>query len=130
MAKRLTDLSGSSAYFQGGVVAYADQVKIDVLGVDQDVLMENGAVSEAVAVGMARGVAELLGADVGVGVTGVAGPEGGTTEKPVGLVWYAASVRGRVESAKKVFAGDREAVRERAGQAAFLLVFQMLKGRV
>ena len=130
MAKRLTDLPGSSAYFHGGVVAYADQVKIDVLGVDQAVLMEDGAVSEAVAVGMARGVAELLGADVGVGVTGVAGPEGGTAEKPVGLVWYAASVRGRVESANKVFTGDREAVRERAGQAAFLLVFRMLKDRL
>ena len=127
MAKRLTDLPGSSAYFHGGVVAYADRVKIDVLGVEQTALMGEGAVSETVAVGMARGVAELLGADIGVGVTGVAGPEGGTAEKPVGLVWYAASVRGRVESANKVFAGDREAVRERAGQAAFLLVSQMLK---
>ena len=97
-----------------------------MLGLDEGVLIENGAVSEAAAVGMAQGVAALLGADVGVGITGVAGPEGGTSKKPVGLVWYAASVRGRITFAKEVFIGDREAIRERAGQAAFLLVFRML----
>ena len=130
MAKRITDLPGSSAYFHGGVVAYADRVKVDVLGVDETVLLDDGAVSEAVAVGMARGAAELFRADVAVGVTGVAGPEGGSKGKPVGLVWYAASVQGRVESANKVFSGDREAVREQAAQAAFLLVFRMLTDRL
>jgi nicotinamide-nucleotide amidase len=130
MAKRITDLPGSSAYFHGGVVAYADRVKVDVLGVDETVLLDDGAVSEAVAVGMARGAAELFRADVAVGVTGVAGPEGGSKEKPVGFVWYAASVQGRVESANKVFSGDREAVREQAAQAAFLLVFRMLTDRL
>ena len=130
MAKRITDLPGSSAYFHGGVVAYADRIKIDVLGLDERILIDNGAVSKRVAVGMAQGVAELLGADVGVGITGVAGPEGGTSTKPVGLVWYAASVRGRIVFEKKVFFGDREAVRERAGQAAFRLVFRMLTDSV
>ena len=130
MAKRITDLPGSSAYFRGGVVAYADPIKIDVLGLDERIFIDNGAVSKRVAVGMAQGVAELMGADVGVGITGVAGPEGGTSTKPVGLVWYAASVRGRSVFEKKVFFGDREAVRERAGQAAFRLVFRMLTDSV
>jgi nicotinamide-nucleotide amidase len=112
------------------VVAYADPIKIDVLGLDERIFIDNGAVSKRVAVGMAQGVAELMGADVGVGITGVAGPEGGTSTKPVGLVWYAASVRGRSVFEKKVFFGDREAVRERAGQAAFRLVFRMLTDSV
>jgi nicotinamide-nucleotide amidase len=129
VAKRITDLPGSSSYFRGGVIAYADRVKLEVLGVEEAVLSENGAVSEAVAAGMARGVADLLDADVGVGVTGIAGPDGGTPEKPVGTVWFAVSLKGRVNASRHVFSGDREAVRERASQAALLLVFQMLADR-
>jgi nicotinamide-nucleotide amidase len=129
VAKRITDLPGSSSYFRGGVIAYADRVKLEVLGVEEAVLAENGAVSEAVAAGMARGVADLLDADVGVGVTGIAGPDGGTPEKPVGTVWFAVSLKGRVNTSHQVFSGDREAVRERASQAALLLVFQMLADR-
>jgi nicotinamide-nucleotide amidase len=129
VAKRITDLPGSSSYFRGGVIAYADRVKLEVLGVEEAVLSENGAVSEAVAAGMARGVADLLDADVGVGVTGIAGPDGGTPEKPVGTVWFAVSMKGRVNASRHVFSGDREAVRERASQAALLLVFQMLADR-
>ncbi len=126
MAKRFTDLPGSSNFFRGGVVAYADRVKLEVLGVEETVLVERGAVSEAVAVGMARGVADLLDTDVGVGVTGIAGPGGGTPEKPVGTVWFAVALKGHVRASHRVFSGDREAVRERASQAALLLLYQML----
>jgi nicotinamide-nucleotide amidase len=126
MAKRITDLAGSSSYFRGGVVAYADHIKVEVLGVGESVLVENGAVSEAVAAGMATGVADAMDTDVGVGLTGIAGPEGGTAEKPVGTVWFAVAVRGRVRTLHRVFTGDREAVRERATQAALLLLYQVL----
>ena len=126
LAKRFTDLPGSSSFFRGGVIAYADRVKLEVLGVEKTVLLERGAVSEAVAVGMARGVADLLDTDVGVGVTGIAGPGGGTPEKPVGTVWFAVALKGRVRALHRVFRGDREAVRERASQAALLLLYQML----
>ena len=126
MAKRITDFPGSSNYFRGGVIAYADRVKLDLLGIEEGLLAESGAVSEAVAAGMARGVADLLDTDVGVGVTGIAGPAGGTGEKPVGTVWFAVAVKGRVHTSHQVFSGDREAVRERATQAALLLLYEML----
>ncbi len=126
MAKRITDFPGSSNYFRGGVIAYADRVKLDLLGVEEAVLTESGAVSEVVAAGMARGVADLMDTDVGVGVTGIAGPGGGTEEKPVGTVWLAVAVKGRVQTSHRVFSGDREAVRERATQAALLLLYEML----
>ena len=126
MAKRITDLPGSSTYFRGGVIAYADHVKLELLGVEEAVLAENGAVSETVAAGMARGVADLLKADVGVGITGVAGPGGGTPDKPVGTVWIAVAVQGSVRTSHRVFGGDREAVRERASQAALLLLYREL----
>ena len=126
VAKRITDLPGSSIYFRGGVIAYADRLKLDLLAVEDTVLAENGAVSEAVAAGMARGVAHLLDTDVGVGVTGIAGPGGGTPEKPVGTVWFAVALKGRVRASHRVFSGDREAVRERASQAALLLLYHML----
>jgi nicotinamide-nucleotide amidase len=126
MAKIITDFPGSSNYFRGGVIAYADRVKLDLLGIEEGLLAESGAVSEAVAAGMARGVADLLDTDVGVGVTGIAGPTGGTGEKPVGTVWFAVAVNGRVRTSHQVFSGDREAVRERATQAALLLLYEML----
>ncbi len=126
MAKRITDVPGSSIFFRGGVIAYADRVKLELLGVEEAMLVENGAVSEAVAAGMARGVADLLDSDVGVGVTGIAGPDGGTADKPVGTVWLAVALKGRVRTSHHVFSGNREAVRERASQAALLLLYQML----
>ena len=126
ISKRITDRSGSSVYFRGGVIAYADRIKVEMLGVEGDVLADHGAVSELVAVAMARGVAEHLDTDVGVGITGIAGPGGGTPEKPVGTVWFAVSHQGRIRASHKVFIGDREAVRERSSQAALHLLYQML----
>ncbi len=129
IAKRITDRPGASEYFLGGVVAYANEVKVGQLGVDARVLDEHGAVSEPVALAMALGAAERLGADIGVGVTGVAGPDGGTEEKPVGTVWYAASVHGKAVARMERFTGDREAVRERSAQAVLALLLAHLEGR-
>jgi nicotinamide-nucleotide amidase len=129
MAKRLTDAPGASQLFRGGVVAYENAVKEALLGVDGTDLERDGAVSEAVVRQMALGVARRMGAEVGVGVTGVAGPGGGTDEKPVGTVWYAVAVDGHVEARLERFSGDRSAVRERAAQAAFFLLLRLLEGR-
>lgn len=130
VSKRLTDFSGASDVLAGGVIAYANEVKSSQLGVDPALIARDGAVSEAVARQMAVGVARLLGADAGVGVTGVAGPTGGTDEKPVGTVWYAAAVDGRSAARVERFPGDRQAVRERAAQAALFLLLRLLDGRV
>jgi competence/damage-inducible protein CinA-like protein len=130
VTKRLTDFPGASEVLAGGVVAYANAVKKARLGVEQDLLDRAGAVSEEVARQMALGVAESLGADAGIGVTGVAGPSGGTDEKPVGTVWYAATLDGRSVARRERFPGDREAVRERAAQAALFLLLRLLDGRV
>ena len=126
LAKRITDRPGSSRYFRGGVVAYDNEIKRDVIGVDGAVLEAEGAVSEAVAEGMARRVAERLGADIGVGITGVAGPEGGTDAKPVGTVWYSVARLDQGVTKHRIFPGDREAVRERATQAALHLLLKTL----
>lgn len=126
IAKRITDQAGASSYFYGGVIAYDNSVKQGLLGVSELSLERDGAVSRAVAEQMARGVAECLGADVGIGVTGVAGPGGGTKEKPVGTVWYAACRGDQLRSELQTFGGDRDAIRERAAQAALALLHHML----
>lgn len=127
VAKRLTDRAGSSAYFLGGIVAYENRIKTALLDVAAGVLEEHGAVSEEVARAMALGVARRLGADAGVGITGIAGPTGGTEEKPVGTVSYAASVGDEVEVRTRRFPGDRESVRERSAQAALALLLRLLE---
>ena len=115
---RLTAVPGSSRVFLGGVVAYADEVKLGLLGVSADVLAEHGAVSEPVVRQMAAGVARAFGAEAALAVSGVAGPDGGTAEKPVGTVWVAALADGRVKVFNYAFPGERDAVRRRAAQAA------------
>ena len=126
VAKRMTDLPGSSDVFVGGVVAYADRVKIEQVGVSGDEIAREGAVSEGVARQLAVGVAERFAADAGIGVTGIAGPAGGSDEKPVGTVWIAVALEGKVEAHRTVFAGDRTAIRERAAQAALNKLFRRL----
>lgn len=130
VTKRITDLKGSSEVLEGGVVAYANEVKMKHLGVDPAVLDREGAVSEAVARQMALGVAGRFGVACGMGITGVAGPGGGTEEKPVGTVWIAASVSGRTVARRERFPGDRTGVRERAAQAALFLLLRLLDGRL
>lgn len=129
VAKRLTDIPGASDVFLGGVVAYSNQAKVRHLGVESGMLERHGAVSAPVAAGMAEGVARAFGAGAGIGVTGIAGPGGGTAEKPVGTVWYAAWYRERLAVRGQRFPGDREAVRERSAQAALMLLLRLLEGR-
>lgn len=104
----LTDCAGSSAYVEGGVVSYSNEAKMRILGVREETLIANGAVSEAVAAEMAQGALALHGADYALSVTGVAGPGGGTTEKPVGLTYIGlAGPDGLLRVARQVWDGDR-----------------------
>jgi nicotinamide-nucleotide amidase len=129
VAARLTDRPGASAYMRGGIVAYDNAVKSGVAGVDAALVAGHGAVSEEVARGLAAGAIERLGADVGIGITGIAGPEGGTAEKPVGLVWFAVAHRdGRSSSVSLVIPGARADVRDRATTVALHLVRRLLVG--
>jgi nicotinamide-nucleotide amidase len=126
VAAQLTSVPGSSDVFRGGVVAYDNKVKHAQLGVSEDTLAAHGAVSAETASAMAVGALESLGVDVAVSVTGIAGPGGGTPEKPVGLVFLNASGRG-VELARELnLPGDREAVRRRATAAALHLSRELL----
>ena len=117
---------GSSDVFLGGVVTYANEVKTRELGVPEDLLERHGAVSAEVAEAMAAGARERFGADVAVSVTGVAGPGGGTPEKPVGLVFLHAEGPDGSSARRLDFPGDREAIRGRATVAALHLVRTLL----
>ena len=116
IAKSITDLPGSSAVFGYGVVSYSNGAKESILGVQNQTLEEHGAVSEPVVEEMAKGALRLSGADIAVAVSGVAGPDGGTEEKPVGTVWFAWAVRdgsnALVDTRQEHFSGDRVLVRE------------------
>jgi nicotinamide-nucleotide amidase len=115
IAKALTDIAGSSAAFGYGIVSYSNDAKISLLGVDEDTLARHGAVSQAVVEEMASGVLNLSDADMAVAVSGIAGPDGGTGEKPVGTVWCAwaqsTSNGEAIDTERRVFAGGRESVR-------------------
>jgi len=111
LGARLTAAGGSSEYFLGGIVAYAQDVKRDVLGVDAALLEAHGAVSAPVAEDMARKVRLRLHSDVGISITGIAGPGGGTAQKPVGLVFVGLATPDGVHARRCVFEGDRESVR-------------------
>jgi PncC family amidohydrolase len=125
VAHVLTEVPGSSAYMRGGIVAYADEIKRSELGVAADVLAAHGAVSAQVALAMAEGVRSRLGTDLGVGVTGVAGPDGGTEAKPVGLVYVAVAGLGAAVARRFLWSGDRsENKRSSAAAALEMLVAQ------
>jgi nicotinamide-nucleotide amidase len=126
ISSRLTDVSGSSSYVYEGVVTYSNESKIDRLGVPPDLIAEHGAVSEPVAVEMAAGIQAHTRVDVGVGVTGIAGPGGGSAEKPVGTVAIAVSAGGERRSRVFRFNGDREQVKFQASQAALDMVRRLL----
>ena len=129
VAARLTDLPGSSAAVRGGVVVYSDEAKVALAGVDAPLIAAHGAVSREVAVALADGARGALGADVGVGVTGIAGPGGGSDEKPVGLVWLSVGHRdGRRLTRSINVPGGRADVRDRATTVALHLVRRLLLG--
>lgn len=118
IAKSITDIPGSSAVFAYGVVSYSNGAKESLLGVDNQTLADNGAVSEATVRAMAEGALHLSGADFSVAVSGIAGPDGGSDEKPVGTVWFGWSKRSgdtlTTDSGQQHFDGDRKSVRAQA----------------
>lgn len=107
----LTAVPGASRWFVGGVVAYENRVKEELLGVDRDVIASHGAVSRDVALAMADGVRRRFGVDIGISTTGIAGPDGGTASKPVGTVWIGIADRGGCRAYHFRFEGDRDSVR-------------------
>ncbi|HMU27567.1 MAG TPA: competence/damage-inducible protein A [Solirubrobacterales bacterium] len=127
LAARIADVPGSSAYFAGGVVCYSNEAKRDLLGVDQALLDEFGAVSAEVAEAMAVGALERFDADVSVAITGIAGPDGGTGDKPVGLVHFnVRTAEGGVRAAAPIIPGGRRDVRERSALVAMHLLREIL----
>lgn len=126
ISERLTDVAGSSKYFVEGVVAYSNETKTRALGVKAGLLREHGAVSKEVAEAMAEGVRKRAGTDFGLSVTGIAGPDGGSEDKPVGLVYIALADDAHTKSRKLKIPGDRQLVRWRASQAALDLLRRRL----
>ena len=126
LSKRITDVPGCSDYYLGGVCSYANEVKMRVLGVKKDTLDTVGAVSPEVAEQMAEGVAHALGADVGVGITGIAGPGGGTDDKPVGLVYISVWHKGQHYTRKMKSTNGRDRVRMQAASTALDLIRRKL----
>jgi nicotinamide-nucleotide amidase len=121
-----TDLAGSSLWFDSGFITYSNDAKTALLGVDAALIARRGAVSEQVAAAMLQGALQHTGVQVGVAVTGIAGPTGGSRSKPVGTVWFAFDVPGRSITEKLVFAGDRAAVRAQTVQHALKRLTEML----
>jgi PncC family amidohydrolase len=123
---RITAVPGASDVFVGGVIAYDDDVKIAALNVPRDLIRAHGAVSEEVVLAMAQGAQQRFAAEGTLAVTGIAGPTGGTPEKPVGTVWVAARYGAEARALKRVFPGDRNEIRARSAQAALDLLRRML----
>ncbi len=127
IAKSLTDLAGSSDWFECGFVTYSNAAKTGMTGVPESVISEYGAVSEAVASSMASGAMRHSAADCSIAVTGIAGPAGGSPDKPVGTVWIAVSGNGQTFTQKYLFTGDREAIRQETMLQAIQNLLQLLK---
>lgn len=127
VAAALTDIAGSSAVVERGFVTYSNRAKAQLLGIDPALIEAKGAVSKEVAAAMARGALAHSAADVAVAVTGIAGPGGGSAEKPVGLVWFGLSVAGQSTTTEhEVFSGDRADVRRKATEKALALLLDGL----
>lgn len=127
-AAAITSVAGSSAYFLGGIVAYSNGAKRKFLNVPVETLRRHGAVSEETAAAMARGVAAAFGTECSFSITGIAGPGGGSADKPVGTVWFGFCSRGSVSAELKVFAGDRSAIREAAAAYALRRITELVGG--
>jgi nicotinamide-nucleotide amidase len=129
VAKVMTDVAGSSQWFECGFVTYSNAAKIRDLGVSRATLDAHGAVSEATVLEMARGALRVSGADIAISVSGVAGPDGGVPGKPVGTVWFATACRRGddviVDARRQLFERDREAIRRRSVEYALELILQL-----
>lgn len=126
IAHCITSVPGSSEYFAGGVVAYTNDIKINLLGVSASDTAAHGAVSKQIAEQMAEGVQKITGADIGIATTGIAGPSGGTELKPVGTVWIAVSFQSQILSRQFLFSGSRSQITDRSTQAALLMIREIL----
>jgi PncC family amidohydrolase len=126
VSHRITNVPGSSLYFLGGVVSYSNATKIAQLGVRRETLERFGAVSKETVLEMARGVRRALKADIGIAVSGIAGPGGGMAGKPVGFTWIGLSARGANQARQYTWPGDRLAVKEQSAQAVLQLLFDYL----
>jgi PncC family amidohydrolase len=124
---RLTNIPGSSAYFLGGIIAYAYEVKVKFLDVRQETLELHGAVSQETVLEMARGVRQRFQANIGLSISGIAGPEGGSPEKPVGLVWIGLSAENLEQAANFHWQGDRLQVKEQSANQALEILIAYLK---
>ncbi len=129
IAHQLTNVPGSSAYFMGGVVAYANEVKEQVLGVSGETISAFGAISEETAREMARGARRLFGTDVAISATGIAGPTGGTPQKPVGLVYVALAAQDLERCERHLWRGDRLENKQETSEAALEMLRQYLEAR-
>lgn len=127
IAHRITNVPGASAIFNGGIVSYANSAKVQLLQVPEEILVSNGAVSEPVALAMATGVRRALNSTYSVAVTGIAGPEGGTEEKPVGTVYMAVAGPSGAIAFLHHFSGTREAIKIQTADAALSRLLQLLE---
>jgi nicotinamide-nucleotide amidase len=122
LAHRLTNIPGSSDYFERGVVTYSNRAKTELLGVPEELIASQGAVSEPVAAAMAEGIRRVAGVDLGIGITGIAGPSGGSPEKPVGLVCIALAAEGGTRTHRLQFFGGRGRVKTWSAAVALNMV--------
>lgn len=126
LTSRLTDVAGSSAYVQGSIVSYSNAVKNSVLKVKAETLQEFGAVSEQTARQMSENVRKLFNTDIGVGVTGIAGPDGGSAEKPVGTVYISVSNADKTEVKRFNFTGTRAEIKNQSANAAMSMIKKLI----
>jgi len=130
VSHRITNVSGSSEFFPGGLVTYSYESKVRLLEVSWETLNEHGAVSEATVMAMARGARKLFGTDISVSVTGIAGPTGGTAEKPVGTTWVGLSAVDGEWARHFLWEGDRERIKLQSSDAALQFVIDYLEGKL
>lgn len=126
IASLLVNVAGVSAVFKEGYITYSNEAKHKLLGVEEEVLKEHGAVSEAVASQMAKGAAEAANAQAALAVTGIAGPEGGTPQKPVGLVYIGCYINGSIQVSENRFQGNRLEIRQKTAEKALKLLLECL----
>lgn len=129
LASRITDVAGSSKYFLGGIVSYSYEAKVSLLGVSWDTLNHKGAVSKETVLEMAQGARKALGVDIAVSVSGIAGPGGGTPDKPVGTVWIGLATPSGAEARHFVWDGDRIRNKQLSSEAALQFILDYLEGK-
>jgi PncC family amidohydrolase len=127
LSSLITDISGASSVFEGGFITYSNDLKIKLLGVDEQLIAEFGAVSEQVARAMTQGALEKTGADIAISITGIAGPNGGTLQKPVGLVYIAVGSKNNINVEKTIFTGNRAEIRKQSVALALNILQTVIK---